>query len=95
MELEAEHYDHIYAFLAENQISVKGFLYTPPVQAEEPEAEEEPEVPSRAISGLTGWTDCFPKSRLAGTLFCGGVVEPNAISGHSKLDEAYEMGLHC
>lgn len=58
-------------------------------------AEEEPEVPSRAISGLTGWTDCFPKSRLAGTLFCGGVVEPNAISGHSKLDEAYEMGLHC
>ena len=40
MELEAEHYDHIYAFLAENQISVKGFLYTPPVRAEEPEAEE-------------------------------------------------------
>ena len=35
MELEAEHYDHIYAFLAENQISVKGFLYTPPVQTEE------------------------------------------------------------
>lgn len=31
MELEAEHYDHIYAFLAENQITVKGFLYTPPV----------------------------------------------------------------
>ena len=35
MELEAEHYDHIYAFLAENQIRVKGFLYTPPVQTEE------------------------------------------------------------
>ncbi len=31
MELEAEHYDHIYAFLAENQITVKGFLFTPPV----------------------------------------------------------------
>ena len=30
MELEAEHYDHIYAYLAENQIKVKGFLYTPP-----------------------------------------------------------------
>lgn len=32
MELEAEHYDHIYAYLAENQIKVKGFLYTPPVK---------------------------------------------------------------
>lgn len=58
-------------------------------------AEEEPEVPQRAEAGLTGWIDCFPKSRLAGTLFCGGVADPRAISGHSKLNEAYEMGLHC
>ena len=46
-------------------------------------AEEEPEVPQRAEAGLTGWIDCFPKSRLAGTLFCGGVADPRAISGHS------------
>lgn len=58
-------------------------------------AEEEPEVPQRAEAGLTGWIDCFPKSRLAGTLFCGGVADPRAISGHSKLNKAYEMGLHC
>lgn len=58
-------------------------------------AEEEPEVPQRAETGLTGWIDCFPKSRLAGTLFCGGVADPRAINGHSKLNEAYEMGLHC
>lgn len=58
-------------------------------------AEEEPEVPRRAEAGLTGWIDCFPKSRLAGTLFCGGVAGPHSISGNKKLEEAYEMGLHC
>ena len=58
-------------------------------------AEEEPEVPQRAEAGLTGWIDCFPKSRLAGTLFCGGVADSRAINGHSKLNEAYEMGFHC
>ncbi len=35
MELETEHYDHIYAYLAENQITIKGFLHTPPVNREE------------------------------------------------------------
>lgn len=58
-------------------------------------AEDEPEVPSRAENGLMGWIECFPKSRMAGTLFCGGVAGPGDISGHSKLNEAYEMGLHC
>lgn len=32
-------------------------------------AEEEEETPKRAEVGLTGWIDCYPKSRLAGTLF--------------------------
>jgi len=44
MELEAEHYDHIYAFLAENQITVKGFLYTPPAEQLEVSTEEEGEA---------------------------------------------------
>lgn len=57
-------------------------------------AENEPEVPKRAESGLTGWTDCYPKCRLAGTLFCGGVDAPHAIEGNEKLRAAYEMGLH-
>ena len=38
-------------------------------------AEDEAETPKRAETGLTGWIDCYPKSRLAGTLFCGGVNE--------------------
>lgn len=52
-------------------------------------AEDEPEVPKRAEAGLTGWIDCYPKSRLAGTLFCGGVDAPRTIKGSAKLQEAY------
>lgn len=55
-------------------------------------AEDEPEVPKRAEAGLTGWTDCYPKCRLAGTLFCGGVDAPRTIEGNAKLQEAFEMG---
>ena len=55
-------------------------------------AEDEVETPKRAEMGLTGWIDCYPKSRLAGTLFCGGVDEPKAIEGNAKLQEAFELG---
>ena len=55
-------------------------------------AEDEEETPKRTETGLTGWIDCYPKSRLAGTLFCGGVNEPREIEGNSKLQEAFEMG---
>ena len=54
--------------------------------------EDEEHVPQRAITGLTGWIDCYPKSRLAGTLFCGGVTMPRSIEGNGKLQEAYELG---
>ena len=55
-------------------------------------AEDEPEVPKRAEAGLTGWIDCYPKSRLVGTLFCGGVDAPRTIRGSVKLQEAYQLG---
>ena len=55
-------------------------------------AEDEPEVPKRAEAGLTGWTDCYPESRLAATLFCGGVDAPRTIAGNGKLQEAFELG---
>ena len=58
-------------------------------------AEDEAYVPERAVSGLTGWIDCYEKCTLKGTLFCGGVDNPCAISGHEKLNEAYEMGKNC
>ena len=55
-------------------------------------AEEEAETPKRAEIGLTGWIDCYPKSRLAGVLFCGGVNETHEIEGNSKLQEAFDLG---
>ena len=55
-------------------------------------AEDEEGTPKRAETGLTGWIDCYPKSRLAGTLFCGGVNEAREIDGNKKLQEAFEMG---
>ncbi|MBP5612479.1 MAG: flavodoxin family protein [Bacteroidales bacterium] len=55
-------------------------------------AENEEETPKRAETGLTGWIDCYPESRLAGTLFCGGVNDPREIEGNPKLQEAYELG---
>ena len=46
----------------------------------------------RAEMGLTGWIDCYPKSHLAGTLFCGGVNDPREIEGNPKLQEAFDLG---
>ena len=55
-------------------------------------ADGAPESPKRAETGLGGWIACFPKSRLAGTLFCGGVTDPKAIEGNPKLQEAFDLG---
>ena len=62
-------------------------------------AEDEDDTSTRAEAGLKGWVDCYPKSRMAGTLFCGGVNEARGgvneareIVGNSKLQEAFELG---
>ncbi len=55
-------------------------------------AEDEPQVPERAVAGLTGWIDCYPKSRLAGTLFCGGVDAPRTIEDNETLLKAFDLG---
>jgi len=55
-------------------------------------AEDSPEVPRRAISGLQGWIDCFERASLKGSVFAGGVNMPGDIRGHKALAEAYEMG---
>ena len=55
-------------------------------------AEDEDYVPERAVAGLTGWIDCFEKAYLAGSVFIGGVNDPNEIEGNDKLQLAYEMG---
>ena len=56
-------------------------------------AEEEEFVPQRAINGLEGWIECFPKASLAGTVFGGGVTETGEMKNHpEKLQAAYELG---
>lgn len=55
-------------------------------------AEDEEYVPQRAYSGLQGWIDCYENSELKGSVFCGGVDSPGAITGNAKLAEAYELG---
>ena len=55
-------------------------------------ADDDEQTPKRAETGLGGWLACFPKSRLAGTVFCGGVNSPREIEGNGKLEEAYNLG---
>lgn len=55
-------------------------------------AEDDPEVPTRAIAGLEGWIECFERAALKGSVFAGGVTAPNDIQGHKALTEAYDMG---
>ena len=55
-------------------------------------AEDGEDVPKRAVNGLEGWIECFPKAHLAGTVFAGGVNAVGDIKGHSAMNEAYEMG---
>ena len=56
------------------------------------DAADDEQRPQRAEMGLTGWIDCYPKSRLAGTLFCGGVNDAREIEGNPKLQEAFDLG---
>lgn len=55
-------------------------------------AEEEESAIDGAVKGLSGWIACFPKVRLAGTVFGGGAAAVGSIKGHPALDKAYEMG---
>ena len=55
-------------------------------------ADDEEHVPSRAISGIEGWIECFDRAHLAGTVFAGGVTAPGEITGHPALAKALGMG---
>ena len=55
-------------------------------------AEPHEGVDARAIGGVEGWIACFPKSRLAGTVFAGGVKAPGDIEGSEALIKAFNMG---
>lgn len=55
-------------------------------------AENEPEVPKRAITGIEGWIECFDRARLGGSVLAGGVTTPGEIKDHPALKTAYDLG---
>ena len=55
-------------------------------------AEDDPETPKIAEQVLQGFIDCFPKARVAGTVFAGGVTNPGDIQNHPALKTAYDAG---
>ena len=78
---------------AEKSVPVTLPAKDPVPVAVQAEAEDEEETPSRAISGLNGWIDCFDRAEFAGSVFVGGVTDPEEISGNEKLGKAYEAGF--
>lgn len=56
-------------------------------------AEVEDSVAEKAVNGLQGWVDCFEKAELSGTLFLGGINDPDEASSRKDAQElAYEFG---
>ena len=55
-------------------------------------AEESDEAWQQAANGLGGWVECFPKARLAGVVFGGGVTDVGEVQGTPAMEKAYEAG---
>ncbi len=56
-------------------------------------AEDEADVPQRAVSGLQGWIECFEKASFGGSLFIGGLGGAGeAQSRVEDMKKAYAFG---
>ncbi len=55
-------------------------------------AEDEEETAAGSIKVIQGWVDCFPRCKLAKTVFAGGVNDIGDIDGHPALETAYLVG---
>ena len=55
-------------------------------------AEDDGAAMDRAVVGLQGWIECFPKCGLKGVVRGTGVEAVGDIAGKPVLDEAFEMG---
>ena len=54
--------------------------------------DNDPSTINNAKSGIEGWIKCMKGSRLAGSVFVGGIEEERAIIGNEGLDKAFELG---
>ena len=50
-------------------------------------AEDEEEVPERAVNGVEGWVECFERAHLAGSVFMGGVTAAGEKPEHEAINE--------
>ena len=55
-------------------------------------AEDDPHTIDKAVTGLSGWIECFSEAKLSGALLGGGVTGPGEIEGKEILAKAAEMG---
>lgn len=55
-------------------------------------AEDAPEAVEGAEKAVQGWVDCFPRCKLAGVVFAGGVNDVGDIAGHPALEKARQTG---
>lgn len=54
-------------------------------------AEDSDEACQRAVSGLEGWVECFPKANLDGVVFGGGTDQLNITQNHA-MEKAFNTG---
>lgn len=58
--------------------------------------EDDPNILGRVAQGLQGWIDCYDGTGLRGSVFAGGLNEPNAIRRRTDaLDQARNLGLQA
>jgi hypothetical protein len=56
-------------------------------------ADDDPQTPERAVSGIKGWISCFDKAEFRDVLFCGGVDQPGEVmSRRDYMEQAYLLG---
>ena len=55
-------------------------------------AEDDAHTFEGTIKGVEGWVECFPESKLSGTVCAGGVGAAGEVKGHKAITQAYEMG---
>ncbi|MGM9858473.1 MAG: flavodoxin family protein [Bacilli bacterium] len=55
-------------------------------------AEDELETYKKALSGLEGWVECYPKCQIKDVIFQGGVTSPGDIINKESLIKAYNIG---
>lgn len=55
-------------------------------------AEDDAHTFEGTIKGVEGWVECFPESKLSGTVCAGGVWAVGEVKVHKAMTQAYEMG---